>query len=178
MRENKKIAKRYAEAFLHEKMKEKEIDTLVEELASLIKAFESDDKSKEFFRSPVNSREMKLTVLKRMGEKLGFSAYTILLLETLIKKDRMNIISDIFEELRNVSDRIHGRVRIDVTTANEPSRADIEVLSRKIGVYFERKALVTRHIDTSIIGGFVLEGEGKLIDMSVKGQIERALTGI
>ena len=36
--------------------------------------------------------------------------------------------------------------------------------------------IVERTIDGSIIGGIVFEGDGKRIDMSIKGQLNRALS--
>jgi len=50
-------------------------------------------------------------------------------------------------------------------------------LSKRIGAFFEKNVFVERAIDPALIGGFVLEGDGRRIDMSVKGQIERALLG-
>ena len=65
-----------------------------------------------------------------------------------------------------------------MTTAFEPSKADIEVLSKQINDFFGKNAIVEKYIDPSIIGGFVLEGDDKLIDLSVKGQIQKALSDI
>jgi len=175
---DKKIAKRYAKAFLHDSMGEKEIDNLTRELESLVNAIESDEKTKKFFISPVYPRESKLKVIKDLGENFEFSAYTLSLLNILIKNDRMDIISEVLSQIHEVLDKIHSRVRIKVTTAHEPSVKEIKELTMRIGDFFGRKAIVKRYIDKSIIGGFMVEGDGKLIDMSVKGQIERALSEI
>ena len=174
----RKIAKRYAKAFLHEQMDTEKIDNLTDEIRSFVLALESDEKIKEFFVSPVNSKEVKIKIMKNLVDKLGFSSYTFSLVEILIKKDRMDIISDVYEELQDVSDKIHGRIRVKVTTAYEPSTKDIEELSKRISGYFGQKAIIERQIDSEIIGGFILEGEGKIIDMSSKRQIERALSQI
>jgi len=175
---DKKIAKRYAKAFLHDSMDKKEVDNLSSELESFIQAIDSDEKTKQFFISPVYSRDTKLNIIKVLGKNLEFSAYTLSLLEILIKNDRMGIISEVLDQIHAVMDRIHSRVRINVTTAHEPSVKEIEELTRKISDFFGRKAIVKRYLDKSIIGGFMIEGDGKLIDMSVKGQIERALSEI
>ena len=175
---NRKIAKRYAKAFLHEEMDTEKIDGLTDEMRSFVLALESDEKIKEFFVSPVNSKELKIKIMKTLVEKLGFSTYTFSMIEILIKKDRMDIVSDVYEELQDVSDKIHDRVRVKVTTAYEPSIEDIKELSKRISSYFGRRAIIERQIDREIIGGVILEGEGKVIDMSVMGQIKRALSEI
>ncbi len=178
MIQNKKIARRYAKAFLHDNLGKNEIDVLTNEIMSFVMVLESDEKVREFFISPVNSKNTKVKVIKNLAKKIGFSTYTVSLIEILINNDRMKIIFDVFEELQKVSDKIHDRVRIKMTTAYEPSVEDIKELNRRISSYFGRNAIVDRKIDSSIIGGFILEGEGKLVDMSIKGQIERALSEI
>ena len=175
MAQNRKIARRYAKAFVHDKLDKKQIDTLTGELESFIITLESDERINEFFKSPVYSGDVKIKVIGNIGKKIGFSTYIVSLIETLIKNDRMNIINDIFYELRSISDEVNNRVRVKVTTAYEPSVKDVNVLSQRISDFFGRHAIVERHIEKSIIGGFVLEGDDRIIDMSVKGQIERAL---
>lgn len=175
MAQNRKIARRYAKAFVHDKLDKKKIDTLTNELESFVNALESDELIHNFFKSSVHSRDVKIKVIKNLSKKIGFSTHIVSLFEILIKNDRMDIIADVFDELRSISDEINNRVRVKVTTAYEPSVKDINVLSQRISDFFGRHAIVERHIEKSIIGGFMLEGDGKIIDMSVKGQIERAL---
>ncbi len=171
---NRKIAKRYAKAFTHAKMSEKEIDSLIDEMKSFLYALESDIRIKEYFESPVNPKSVKLKVLNDMGEKIGFSERFLSMIEVLVKKDRINLLRDVFDELMIHSDLLHDRIRVHVTTAYEPSADEIGTIAGKISEYFGRNAIVERSIDSSIIGGIVLEGDGKKIDMSVKGQLEKA----
>ena len=175
---NRKIAKRYAKAFFHEEMDTERIDALTDEMRSFVLALESDEKIKEFFISPVNSKEVKIKIVKTLVDKLGFSSYAFSLIKILVKKDRIDIVSDVYEELQDVSDKIHDRIKVKVTTAYEPSTEDIKELSKRISGYFGQKAIIERQIDRDIIGGVILEGDGKIIDMSVKHQIKRALSDI
>lgn len=173
---DKRIAKRYAKAFLSDKVDRKEIDVLAEEMKALVKAFHSDQDIEEFFASPVTLREDKIKVVKKIGKTFDLSPYTVSLLELLIKKDRIIILDSVAEELDELSDRIHERIRVKVTTAVEPSTDDIGTLSERIGTFFGGETKVERQIDPSIIGGFILEGDGKRIDLSIRGQIRRILT--
>jgi len=175
---DRRAARRYARAFVHEKADKDKIALLAEEIAALVRVIESDREIEEFFLSPINPREVKLKVVGNIIKKLKFSSYTQSLLKLLINKDRIAIISSVAEEIREISDRLNDRVRVSLTTAYEPSVDEIGELSERIGKYFDRKAVVGRKIDSSIIGGFVLEGEGKLIDMSIKGQIKKILSRV
>lgn len=178
MIENKKIAKRYARAFLHGEAKTDEIDKLIEEVRELDLAMQADDAFRSFMTSPVYAKERKRKVMHDLAEKLGFSQLTRSLIDILIKKDRIGIVADVYEELRSVSDRLHERVRVTLTTAHEPTAEELADMTARISAYFGRTAVVDRTGDESLIGGFIIEGEGKRIDMSIRGQIERLVSQV
>jgi len=174
---DKRVARRYAKAFLHDSLDRQTIDTMTDEFKAMVIVMDTDEKIREFFTSPVNSKEKKLKVFNNMAEKLGFSKHTRTALNILIRKERIDILADVYEQIRGVSDDIHKRIRVIVTTAYEPDAAEIREIAQGISTYFSREAVIERNIDPSILGGFVCEGEGRIIDMSVKGQIERVITG-
>ena len=178
MSTNKPLAKRYAKAFLHDDLDREAFETMIEEVQTLVDCIVADESIHEFFVSPVYSRDKKIAVVRNLVEKLELTGYTTSLLEILIRKYRIELLKSISEELKNISDTMNNRIRIKLTTANEPSLDDIAKMSEQIKCFFGREILVERRIDTSIIGGFVIEGDGKLIDMSFIGQIRRALTEI
>ncbi|MDP2982282.1 MAG: ATP synthase F1 subunit delta [Candidatus Latescibacter sp.] len=171
-----KIAKRYARVFLNKKMGSDSILTLAAEMQFIADAIESDSEIKEFFKSPVVPRKVKLDIAGNLVKQGGFSRYTLELLLLLINRNRADIITYVSRELHFITDELLNRIRVRMTTAAEPSVTEIEGLSKKVGHFFGKNVFVERYMDPSIIGGFILEGEGKLIDLSVKGQIRKALS--
>ncbi|MBN1294738.1 MAG: ATP synthase F1 subunit delta [Candidatus Latescibacteria bacterium] len=178
MTKNKLVAKRYAKAFLNEKLDKEAFDAMTEEIGSLVGVIQKDETVHEFFVSPVNSKEIKLRIIRNLVEKMHFSGYTLSLFEVLIRKNRIGILASVLEELQEISDQKHNRIRLKVTTAVEPSVSDLKEMKEKISTFFDRELLVERQIDPAIIGGFTIEGDGKLIDLSILGQIERALSDV
>lgn len=175
---NRPLAKRYAKAFLHDDLDSEAFETMIEEVQSLVDRIVADESIHEFFVSPVYSKDNKIMVVRNMVEMLRFTGYTLSLLEILIKKNRIDLLEHVSEELKKIADSMHNRIRIKVTTAYEPSPDDLEEMSGKISRFFGCEVLVERQIDPSIVGGFTIEGDGKLVDMSVVGQIHRALAKI
>ena len=104
---DRRAARRYARAFVHEKTDKDKIALLAEEIAALVRVIESDREIEEFFLSPINPPEVKLKVVGNIIKKLEFSSYTQTLLELLINKDRIAIISSVAEEIREISDRLN-----------------------------------------------------------------------
>ena len=175
---NRLLAKRYAKAFLHDKLGKEEFDKMAEEIRLIVECFHADIHVLEFFENPVYTRDMKLTILGNMAKKLSMTGYTLSLLELLIRKNRINLLADIGEALIVLADKMNNRVRVKVTTAFEPSPDELKDMSEKISKFFKCEVLVDRQIDPSIIAGFTIEGNGKLIDLSVLGQIKRALAEV
>ncbi len=175
---DKRIAKRYAKAFFHEKMGNELIEIMTEEVTALARVMKSDEDIREFFTSPVNPRKQKLKVIENIGKRLKLSAYTLRFIELLINKNRINLLPAVAEEIREISDQINELVRVKLTTAFEPSVSELKELSERISKYFGCKVIVERKIDTEVLGGFILEGDGKLMDMSVRGQIKKILSNV
>ncbi len=175
MIDDRRIARRYAKAFLRGDVDKDSMERLASEFRTLVNIIDDDPEIHEFFRTPLAPKKRKIDAVKRIGDKLGLSNFTVELLEVLINKDRVEILDAVADELRDISDHLNDRVRIAMTTAYEPSAAEIGDISERIGQYFKSSVIVERSIDPDIIGGFILKGDGKLIDMSVRGQIRRIL---
>jgi len=170
------IAKRYARVFLNQKMGRDSILILAAEMQFIADTIIAEPEIREFFKSPVVPRKTKIEISRNLVERGGFSHYTLALLEMLINKDRADIIVNVSRELHFIADTLLCRIRVRMTTAAEPSETEIEGLSGRIGRFFGKNVFVERYRDPSLIGGFLLEGEGKLIDLSINGQIRRALS--
>jgi F-type H+-transporting ATPase subunit delta len=170
-----RLAKKYARVFLTEKMDKENILILAAEMQFIADAFRRDTLVEEFFSSPAVPPQKRLEAVQRFAAEGGFSPYTLHLLKVLIEKGRGDIIPFVARELHSIADCILNRIRVRMTSAAEPSVTEIEGLSKRISHFFGKNVFVERAIDPSLIGGFILEGEGKLIDMSIRGQIERAL---
>lgn len=168
-----RIAKRYAKIFLNEKTDKNDMLTLAAEMQFFADSLRSDHHLMDFFQCPVIPRKEKLASIKNISEKCGFSNYTLRLLEILITHKRENLILLVSSELHIIADTILSRIRVKMKTASEPSVSDIENLNKQLSHFFKKNVFVERSIDPSIIGGFILEGDGKLIDLSIYGQLKR-----
>lgn len=178
MRNDRQIARRYAKAFVSDNIDPAAFEALAEEIGGFAHAFESDVHIKDFFLNPLYAKKMKTTVLRAVIDKLGFSDLSYSLLEILVKKERFGILGTLAEEMRDYADQFNDRVRVHVTTAVEPSKQELKVISDGLKAFFKKDTVVHRDIDPAIIGGFIIEGEDTKIDMSVAGQIRRILTRV
>ena len=168
-------AQRYAKIFLTDKIRPGDILLLAAEMQFIADAVRKNRDIKAFLENPVTTVDQKLKLVDAFAEKGGFSELTKSLLELLVKKNRMELLIYVAAELHSISDKILSRIRVRLSTAQEPSTLNTEEISKKIGLFFKRNVFVEYFHDPSLIGGFLIEGDGKLIDMSIKGQLDRLI---
>jgi len=63
-------------------------------------------------------------------------------------------------------------VEVDVTVAQKLDSHTLEEVRKKISAALKKDAIVHQYVDDKIIGGMVLRIDDKLIDASVKSQLE------
>ena len=90
----------------------------------------------------------------------------------LNSKNRLNILSEVIEAYDHLLDEERGIVEVDVTVAQRLTPEQLETVRERVGTALKRNAVVHQYVDESIIGGLVLRVQDKLIDASVRNQLE------
>ena len=93
-------------------------------------------------------------------------------LGVLNEKGRLRLLPSITEAFGNLLDEQKGKVEVDVTVAHKLSPDQLEQVRRKVSESLGKDAVVHQYVDADIIGGLVLRVEDRLIDASVKYQLE------
>ncbi|MGA2498998.1 MAG: ATP synthase F1 subunit delta [Tepidisphaeraceae bacterium] len=99
----------------------------------------------------------------------------VLLLSTLLvmnHKNRLGILVGVADAYQEMLDRKLGNIKVDVTVARELDPAMLEEVRQSISNAIKKNALIHQKVDERIIGGLVIQVEDKLIDGSVKKQLE------
>lgn len=165
------VSKRYALALFEAGNEMEKIDIFKDELNFLKDIFTNEDKLMEILSHPrISKKEKKSLVDKLFKEKL--SQEMINFLYVLIDKRRESSILDIEKEYENLFNKHKNIVKVVAKTAvpmeDSSQKKLINVLSEKL----QKKIELTNEIDKSIMGGVLLKIENKLIDGSLKGQLE------
>jgi F-type H+-transporting ATPase subunit delta len=66
-----------------------------------------------------------------------------------------------------------GKIEVDVTVAHRLDAGTLEDVRKRVSSALKKDAIVHQYVDESIIGGLVLKVEDKLIDGSVRAQLDR-----
>ena len=93
-------------------------------------------------------------------------------LGVLNNKGRLRLLGSIAEAYGNLLDEQSGKVEVDVTVAQRLSPDQLEQVRQRVSEALGKNAVVHQYVDENIIGGLVLRVEDRLIDASVKYQLE------
>jgi F-type H+-transporting ATPase subunit delta len=166
------LVKIYAEALFQIADERGRVEEVYGELQQLECIFNDSKEFTTFLTSPKVERQEKKRLLQKVLSS-DFSRLTIHFLLTLIDKNREILIPYMANEFKDILDRIHNRIDVEITSAmrlqDDLLRKATETLSRSLN----KEILVNQKIDPDILGGIVVRVEDRILDGSIRGQIER-----
>jgi len=141
-----------------------------EELADFAAAVHDVPELRSVLRNPQLEPRTKVAVL---DDLLGGADELIRnFLRLTAEKGRIGQIEEIAREFDRLMAREERRLNVELTTARELSDAEARELLQQIEQASGRKIEATRSVDSSLIGGFVLQAGSVRVDASVRGRLE------
>jgi len=131
-------------------------------------------KSRELFKclqNPVVSAQAKQEILIKVVEK-KMNKETLQFLSTLIKRNRINLLPTIiFSYLELVYKTANSRA-FQIISAKDLSNGQRTRLIKKIkSIAKQSRIMIQFNTDESLIGGFLIRNQGKIVDYSVKNKL-------
>ena len=94
------------------------------------------------------------------------------LLQVLNARGRLNLLGAVTDAYADLLDEQLGNVEVDVTVAQRLDPDQLEQVRQRVSQALGKNADVHQYVDEDIIGGLVLRVEDRLIDASVRYQLE------
>ncbi len=168
----KQIDSTYGDALFELAVEQGKEEAILEELNSLIQILDKEEDLLHLLVHPEVTGEDKLKMMKNIFEgKLSDAVMGTLYI--IVKNDRS---SDMISILNYVVRRIKKHRNIgaaDVTSAFALSEAQqIGIEERLVATTGYDKIEATYHVDSSLIGGLVIRIEDRVVDSSIKHQLD------
>jgi F-type H+-transporting ATPase subunit delta len=142
-----------------------------EALSDFVAAIEATPELRAVLRNPQLDPKAKSDILSDIvGEEEPLFRNFLLL---AAEKGRAGEIEEIGSEFERLMAREDRRLTIELVTARELSDGEAGAIVSQIEEAAGRKVEATRSVDSSLIGGFVLEAGSYRVDASVRGRLER-----
>lgn len=168
------VARRYAKALVDFAEGAKiEFNELMDVFKAIVNFFNDNRSLRKYFENPFISKTEKISFARELFNSLKIPNYMHNFLLLLVENRRVSLIDLIYEEtLKEVNLRRNiakGILKVAVDVDDGTVERLREVFKQKLG----KDVIFDVIVDPSIIGGVVVELEGKVFDGSVVRNLER-----
>jgi len=165
------VVQAYARAILDLAVADGQADAVAAELAELRSLVDANAELALFFASPsINITERETVIQRVFAGKL--SRLMLNFLGVLNAKGRLSLLRSMAVAYQELLDEKMGRVKAQVTVAIELSPEDFENVRQSLSKSLQKDVQVQQKVDQSILGGLVVKVEDKLMDASVRAQLQ------
>ena len=170
------LVEQYAKSLVEIAIEKDSLAELQSETEALLSVFEETNLA-NFLSSLVVSRDEKVKLVRLLQE--SSSVYMNNFLEVILLNDRANILYDVLKLVLELFDQEDNTYDVTVTSASPLSE---EQKARLLAIVSQKFEIKTRRlaekIDEDLIGGFVIKAKNKVIDTSIRSQLQTFKTNL
>lgn len=169
---NNKIAKRYAGALFEIARESGRIEGIHKELNNFIDFCNNEICLKEFLSQTFIDKKERKGVINLLGKELSLGPEFISFMYLLIDNERAVYLPKIFREFSRLRDDILGILTANVVSAKKLKGDEINEIKNMIEKAVDKIVVINEKVSPEIIGGYIINVEGKLYDSSIKTQLK------
>jgi len=169
------VSSRYARA-LADVITDAKLDATkaVEQLRSLVAAFQESHDLREVWESPAIPVEQKRRVLDALAARIGVTDRPIRnFIAVLIDQDRVALLPEIARQLDAELNSRNGRIDAEIVSARELSAEQRAALIVELSQLTGKVVLPRYAMDKNLLGGVTVRVGSTIYDGSVRGQLHR-----
>lgn len=170
--EKSEIIRRYAKMILAAATSEGILDRAEQELSLIKETLQEDIFLLEFLKNPQISAEEKRKVVIEIFKGV-VSSIILHQIALVVGVGRGELLLSIIDRLLNLVDDLNKKIRGKITTSIPISKETKDKFQRTISKLIGKEAILKDAVDPSILGGFILRIDDKIIDASIQGQLGR-----
>lgn len=168
-----KIAEPYAEALLQLAISSNALKETTNDINIVSQFLANSSDLKKFLENPLITREAKKNVLKDiLGEQISSTSLRFLML--LVDRGRIAFLDRIAQKFLDLSYKKEAIEIAKVTSSIPLSVQQQKELAENLKLITGAKQIkLALRVDAKLIGGFTVEIGSKLIDSSIRGQLNK-----
>lgn len=166
------LSRRYAKALFQLAVEAGREEEVGQEVGRFAAAYSGTPLIRVIGNRSLAARSRK-TVVIRVAEALELSSLATRFLSLLMDRDRMVFVPSIAARYRRLLDEAKGRVEARIVGASPLDSEMLEKLRTALEKISGKKVLLREETEPRLIGGVLIELEGKIYDGSVRSQLEK-----
>ncbi len=172
------VGSRYGRAIFELGVETGTLGELVDRVGDFARAFHGSSELRAVLENPIIDVAKRDAVLADVAQALGLSGLALNSIRLLALRRKLRALPEVARTLSALADAHAGVVRATVTTATRLPDSFFERLQRELEAVTQRRIVIDRQVDESLIAGVVTRIGDHTIDGSVRGrlsEIERTL---
>jgi len=165
------VARRYARALFGIGVDAGKFEALGDELGDLATLWNQSDELRDALENPVFKPEQKRAVLQNILPRIAPTPEVQRFVLLLLDRRRIVLLPAIARAYRDLTDAQLGRVRAEVTSAQELNAATLDRVRRSLEQRTGKKVVINSTVDPELIGGVVARVGDLVLDGSVRTQL-------
>lgn len=164
-------SQKYSKALLEVAREKGQLDNILAEVNELSQVFQNNQLA-AFFANEVYPEAAKSQVV----DSLKNTASDLMknFLDTIRLNGRLASLGDILEEIKNTADAMFKISDVEVLSSVKLTEEQIAKLTALSKSKFDlNEVTIKNSVDESILGGFIINARGKIIDASIKTQLSK-----
>jgi F-type H+-transporting ATPase subunit delta len=169
----KKVATPYARALFDFSVEKNIMHQITADFQNLDVFLKEASELVEYLNNPVVRQEAKREILDKTI-KSQINTETFKFLMVLVKRDRINLLRTVISHYLDLVYQTASIKMIEVSTASTFTSAQKDSLSEKLKELTNaREIRLVINEDPSLIGGFLIKTESKILDFTIKNQLQQ-----
>jgi F-type H+-transporting ATPase subunit delta len=170
---NSTLAKRYALSLVQLGAEAGLVDSFRQELGDIDALFSDNPVLPAVFADPAVSHEQKKSIMRELVSSCACSELVGNFLLLLVDKNRVAFLSQIAETYEALADDHSGILRPSITTAFGLDDAQLASIRETLEKKNAKKIIPRVTVDSTLLGGVVIQIGDTVYDSSVKTQLSR-----
>ncbi len=165
------VAERYAQAIFELAAEGNELGSVTDQIRKLADLWTRSPELKVALENPVLDADQRARVLDEVAARAGVTGTAHKALQVMASRRRLSALPAVASELTRLSDEKQCLVRVSVTSASTLPESYYQNLVSRIEAATQKKVLLEKHHDPSLIGGVVTRIGDSIIDGSIRGRL-------
>lgn len=168
-----KIAVPYARALFDFSVEKNIMHQITADFQNLAIFFNETSELTDYLNNPVVKQEAKREILSKLL-KSQINTETFKFLMVLVERDRINLLSAVISHYLELVYQTASIKMIEVSTASTFTNAQKKALIQKLKELTNaREIRLVINEDPTLIGGFLIKTKSKIIDFTIKNQLQQ-----
>jgi F-type H+-transporting ATPase subunit delta len=167
------LAGRYAAALFDLADEGKELDDVATDFRQLEEMFTENSDLRRLANSPVIRRDDQMKAMTVLLTKIGVSSLTTKFIGVLSRNRRLFALPQVITAYLAELSRRRGEIAAEVTSAHELSGSQRTALLEALKSVLGGEVAIKQKVDSGLIGGLVVKVGSRLVDASLRTQLQK-----